>query len=210
MFFKLFFLAISSALLVGCASRPTGSALNGLGIALVPPYESVLAVQYSRSLNVYAAAGENDSIARRIKGALGDGLDKVSEKLATTLLDELSRVGVQSKLVAYAQADNTLKQSYQHVDAKYVLECVPQYLLRGERLSQISFYATCRLFQRDGVIVFTKFIGFGLPFVESLGPAFASKHDNYPVLREPSELISGIFARIEPLARGIALQISKP
>ena len=205
---ELLILGISTLGVHGCApGLVTGPGKSPIGIPVVPAYESLFIATGSSSLLGASAAGENDSVASRIKKAFADSLDSVSSELATKLIDQFSRRGMVAQVVPYAQANSNLVMSYSHVALTSVLECTPIYQFGRDRQTTFAILVK-QVDTRSNAEWRTMFMFGSVAFLAGagrkiLGNAISSEDDWYPLPGNTASMKEKIVSRLPAIAEAI-------
>ncbi len=198
----------SSLLIHGCT--PSLVATRGkspIGIPVAPAYESLFIATGSGSFGA-SAAGENNSVAGRIKKAFASSLDSVSTMFATMLVDELARRSTVAEVVPYAQPNSNLVMSYSHVALPSVLECTPIYQFGRDR--QTTFAILVKQVDTRSNAEWRMMFAFGsVSFLggagrKVLGSAISSEEDWYPRPGNTASMKEKILNRLPVLAEAVA------
>lgn len=203
----------SSIVLNACApSIPRSAKSKGFGMSVVPPWDSLFLVFGATSLNAASAAGENDAVAQRIRGAFGSSLDTFATVLVTELTRQFAARAVPSSIEAYARADPNfnMRPSYASASVEQVLECTPIYRFARER--SVSIGVRARQVDVKSNATFATLFSFGYIGVlgtestsrKELGPALMTEQDWFPMPGDTHSLAKRILELAPKFAAGIA------
>lgn len=205
-------LGASSIVIGACAPSITRSAKSkGVGMSIVPPRDSLFIVLGSTSSNSASAAGENDAVAQRIRGAFAGALDSFSEMLVTDLRRQFASRAVPASIEAYSTADPnfSMRQSYASAPVEQILECTPIYRFARERSVAIGVRA--RQVDVKSNAMFATLFSFGYISVvgtestsrKELGPALLTEQDWFPSPGDTQSLAKRILELVPRFATGI-------